>query len=106
MGSKYYKHPPFYANAAIAGSFFNDTNRKTALPRRSLYAQEFNRDSVRRAEPRVVQCLTKFLEKLEKYAETGQPVNMTDGLVCLMVDGVMNFMYQEPYGALDAENFE
>ncbi|KAL8664828.1 MAG: hypothetical protein Q9202_002690 [Teloschistes flavicans] len=106
MGSNYYKYPPFYANAALAGSFFTDTNRKTALPRRNLYAQEFNRDSVRRAEPRVVQGVTKFMEKLDQYAETGKPVNMTNGLMCLMIDGVMNFMYQEPYGALDAENFQ
>ncbi|KAI4253322.1 MAG: hypothetical protein LQ352_003762 [Teloschistes flavicans] len=106
MGSKYYKYPPFYANAALTGSFFTDTNRKTALPRRSLYAQEFNRDSVRRAEPRVVQCVTKFMEKLDQYAVTGKPVNMTNGLMCLMIDGVTNFMYQEPYGALDAENFQ
>ena len=106
IGSKYDKHAPFYSNPALSGGFSLEPNRKTALPRRAIYAQEFNRDAVRRAEPRIAHCVSKFIDKLDCYAQTGRPVNMTDALMCLMVDGVTNFMYQEPYGALDADNFK
>ncbi|KAL8689302.1 MAG: hypothetical protein Q9218_005003, partial [Villophora microphyllina] len=106
MGTKYEKHRPFYANPAFPGAFFQDANRKTALPRRIMYAQEFNRDAVRCAEPRIAQCVAKFFRKLDHHAQTGRPANLTKGLMCLMVDNVMNFMYQKPYGALDANDFE
>lgn len=106
IGSKFEKHAPFYANPWLVGSFAADTKRETALPRRNLYAPSFNREGIRRAESRVSQCTAKFLDKLNLHARTGKPVNMENGFLCLMADGVMNFVYQENFGALDAEDFD
>ena len=106
IGSKFDKHAPFYANPWLVDSFFVATKRETALPRRNMLAPSFNREGIRRAESRVSQCTAKFLDKLYFYAQTGKPVNMENGLLCLMADGVMNFVYQENFGALDAEDFD
>ncbi|KAL8662067.1 MAG: hypothetical protein Q9202_005041 [Teloschistes flavicans] len=105
MGTKYYKHAPFYTQPAVKDSFVFDPYRKTYLPRRTLYAQEFNRDATRRAEPRIAQCVAKFLQKLDRYSQSGRPANLTNGFLCLMVDGVTQYIYQEPYGSLDADDF-
>ncbi|KAL8772891.1 MAG: hypothetical protein Q9194_004479 [Teloschistes cf. exilis] len=105
MGTKYDKHAPFYAQPAVAGSFVFDADRKKYIPRKMLYDQEFNRDAIRRAEPRIALCVAKFLQKLDRYTQTGGPANLSDGFLCLTVDVVTRFMYQESYGALDADDF-
>ncbi|KAL8683134.1 MAG: hypothetical protein Q9186_000847 [Xanthomendoza sp. 1 TL-2023] len=105
-GSKFDKDGQFYANPAIAGAFSEDPHRKTALPHRKLLAPGFTREAVRRAESRVVSRVEKFLEKLGGYAETGRPVNLTRGSMCLAADAVMDFAFQKPYDALDAEDFQ
>ena len=102
MGTKFQKHPPFYANPSLEGAFFVNPN---GLPRRHVYGPEFNTEAVRRAEPRIAQCQDLFFRKLDLYAQARRPVNMTAGLKCLMVDGVTNFIYSKPYGALDADDF-
>ena len=106
IGSKFEKDPQFYANPGMEGSFFHDANRETALPRKSMMAPNFNREAVRRAESRVAQILAKFLEKLNAYAQSGKPLDLTRGSMCLFADGVMNYAFRKPYGALDAENFK
>ncbi|KAL8802312.1 MAG: hypothetical protein Q9182_003890 [Xanthomendoza sp. 2 TL-2023] len=105
-GSKFDKDGEFYANPAIAGAFSEDPYRKTALPHRKLLAPGFTREAVRRGELRVASRVEKFLEKLGGYTETGRPVNLTKGFMCLAADAVMDFAFQKPYNALDAEDFE
>ncbi|KAL8807853.1 MAG: hypothetical protein Q9200_004517 [Gallowayella weberi] len=105
-GSKFDKDGEFYANPAIAGAFSEDPHRKTALPHRKLLAPGFTREAVRRGELRVASRVEKFLEKLGGYAETGRPVNLTKGTMCLAADAVMDFAFQTPYNALDAEDFQ
>lgn len=106
IGSKFDKHPPFYNFPPLAGTFFQDPSRESVLPRRHMLAPGFNRDGVRRAEGRLAEVVTKLFEKLNQYADTRKPVDLTRASMCLMADGVMNFAYQKPYGALDAVDFE
>ncbi|KAL8651919.1 MAG: hypothetical protein Q9210_002988 [Variospora velana] len=106
IGSKYDKDSQFYANPAIEGAFFEDPNRKTALPRRHLLAPGFSREAVRHAEPRIAECIGKFLEKLSGYAVKSNAVNLTRGCMCLTADTTMNYIFQKPYGALDAGDFQ
>ena len=106
IGSKFEKDPPFYDNPGLEGAFFNDTNRATALPRRSMMAPGFTREAVRRSETRIAQITAKFLDKLNFYARSRKPLNLTRGSMCLFVDGVMNYAFRKPYGALDAEDFK
>lgn len=105
IGTKFDKYTPFYANPTMAGNFGIESSQ-AAVMRRNMYAPSFNREAVRRAEPRISQCTIKFLDKLNRYLREDKPVNMTKGLLCLMADGVMNFVYQEPFGALDGEDFD
>ncbi|KAI4198972.1 MAG: hypothetical protein LQ350_004953 [Teloschistes chrysophthalmus] len=105
MGTKYDKHAPFYAQPAVAGSFVNEVERKNYLPRKMVYEQEFNRDAIRRAEPRIALCVAKFLQKLDSYTQTEGPVNLSNAFLCMTVDAVTRFMYQKTYGALDADDF-
>ncbi|KAI4145298.1 MAG: hypothetical protein LQ341_002430 [Variospora aurantia] len=106
IGSKYEKDSQFYANPAIKGSFFEDSNRKTALPRRHLLAPGFSREAVRHAELRITESVDKFLEKLSGYAVKSTAVNLTRGCMCLAADTTMNYVFRRPYGALDAEDFQ
>ena len=71
-----------------------------------MYAPSFTRVAIRDAESRISQCLVKFLEKLSVYAETSHPVDLTRAFMCLAADTTMNFTFQKPYGALDAEEFK
>ncbi|KAL9581354.1 MAG: hypothetical protein Q9212_003945 [Teloschistes hypoglaucus] len=105
MGTKYDKHAPFYAQPSVAGSFVFDTDRKKYLPRKMLYDQEFNRDAIRRAEPRVALCVASFLQKLDRYTQTEGPINLSNAFLCMTVDAVTGFMYQKSYGALEADDF-
>ena len=106
VGSKFDKDGKFYSNPAIAGAFFEDSRLKTALPCRNMLAPGFTREAVRRSESRITYCLEKFLGKLSEYAQTGGPVDLTTGFMCLAADTTMNFIFQKPYGALDADNFQ
>ena len=106
IASKYYKHDSFYAVPILQGSFFTDTNRATAMPHRTMFAPYFNRESIRRAEPRITQCVVKFLNKLDLHMQKKGSINMSKALLCLMADGVMSFAYQQDFGALDIEDFQ
>ena len=71
-----------------------------------MYAASFSREAIRRAEPRVAACVTKFLDNLSRSGQDGKPVNITKGLMCYTMDAVMNFVYQKPFGALEAGDFD
>ncbi|KAI4235778.1 MAG: hypothetical protein L6R40_006373 [Gallowayella cf. fulva] len=101
--SKFEKYPPFYANPPMQGSLLTDVTRETAIPHRNMFAPSFKREAIRRAEPRVAQCVVKFLDKLD--LKKG-PINLTNALMCLMADSVMTFAYQQNFGALDTEDFQ
>ena len=105
-GSKFDKYKVFYDNPAQEGSFTNEPRREVALPRRALLAANFTRESVRRAEPRLTHHLSKFLDNLGHYARSNEPVNLTKACLCLSNDEVMEYIYQKPFGALDAEAFD
>ena len=70
-----------------------------------MFGPDFNTEAVRRAESRIAQCQDLFFHKLDLNAQACRPVNLTAGFKCLMVDGVTNFIYSKPYGALDADDF-
>lgn len=105
IGTKFDKHRPFYANPPMVGNFGTESSQAATM-RRSMLAPSFNREAVRRGEARISQCTLKFLEKLNLYSQVEKPVDMTKGLLSLMADGVMNFVYQQPFGALDGEDFD
>ena len=106
IASNFHKHDEFYALPTMQGGFFTNTNQATAMPHRNMFAPYFNRESIRRAEPRITQCLLKFLDKLDMYAQTKSSINMTKALLCLMADSVMTFAYQQNFGALEIEGFQ
>lgn len=105
IGSKFDKDPQFYVNPGMEGSFFLLTSRETALPRKNMISPHFNREAVRRAETHIAEIIAKFLDKLNLYAQSGKTLDLTRGSMCLFADGVMNYVFQKPYGALDAEDF-
>lgn len=90
----------------IQDGFFPDSCQETALRRRGMYAPYFSREAIRGAEPRVAACVAKFLDNLNHFAQNGKSVDMTKGVMCYTMDGIMNFIYQKPFGALDAEDFD
>ena len=106
MGTKYDKDPRFYANPLLEGSFALDTNREIALGRCKRYNTAFSRDAVGRAEPQIAQGVAKLLDKIDHYVQLEQPVNMTNALICLMIDEVTNYIFRESHGAFDAKDFK
>lgn len=105
-GSKFDRDPQFYDKPPQEGGFVQEPKREVALPRRAMLASSLTRDSVRRAESRLLHHVSKFLEKLAQYSRSSEPVNLTKGFMCLTADGVMEYVYQKPFEALDAKDFE
>ena len=66
----------------------------------------FTRENIRRAEPRIAKHVNHFMEKLGCYAQSGEPADLSKGFLCLANDGVMEQIFQKPFGALDAEDFD
>ena len=105
-GAKLDKHSPFYSIPVLEGGMFNDSKRKTALPRRAMYSPSFSRDAVRRAEPRIIRGFSLLMDKLAQYEKDGEPVDITRGFQCLTNDIAMDYVYQLSMGALEAEGFD
>ena len=71
-----------------------------------MLSPSFTRENIRRAEPRIAKHVNRFLDKLGHYAQTGEPADLSKGFLCLTNDGVMEQIFQKPFGALDAEDFD
>lgn len=66
----------------------------------------FTRENIRRAEPRIAKHVNRFLNKLGQNARDSKPADLSKGFLCLTNDGVMEQIFQKPFGALDAEDFD
>ena len=71
-----------------------------------MHAPLFSKDAVRRSEHLITDMLAKFLEKLSRYASEWRSVDLTLGFGCLTSDVAMNYAFQRPINALDAEAFQ
>ena len=105
MGTKFEKHIPFYNLPALKDSYFI-SNSRSALVRKSMQAPLFSKEAVRNSEHLITDMLAKFLGLLSGYASRARPVDLSMGLACLAADISMNYGFQKPVNALDAEDFE
>ena len=105
MGTKFEKHIPFYSNPVLKGSYFISTSKR-ALIRKSMQTPLFSKEAVRSSEHLITDMLAKFLKALSGYASRARPVDLSMGLTCLAADISMNYGFQKPVNALDAEDFE
>ena len=64
-----------------------------------------SREAVRRSEYLITDLLAKFLNILSDYASGARPVDLSLGTKCLTADISMNYAFQRPFNALDAEYF-
>ena len=106
IGGKFDKDTLFYRNPAVIGGFFNIPDNKTALPRKNMFRQSFSKEAIRRAEYLIHNLLTRFLGILDISASREAPVDLSMGFSCLTADTIMNYTFQQPFGALDAPDFQ
>lgn len=59
-----------------------------------------------RVEGLIQHQINKFLDVLERAAEHGKVMDLTLGFRCLTADVIMDYCYQETFGALDAPDFQ
>lgn len=106
IGTKFYRDPAIYSFPFTKGGFFNKLHVKEAKPHRDLYMPYFSRSSVQTLEPAIRDHLQAFLDKIGEAADAGRPVDLTRGFRCLVADTVMRYSYDQPFGALQAPDFE
>ena len=104
MGTKFEKHIPFYNLPVLKDSYFISNSRR-ALMRKSMQSPLFSKEAVRNSEHLITDMLAKFLGILSGYASRVRPVDLSMGLTCLAADVSMNYGFQKPVNALDAEDF-
>ncbi len=105
-GTKFDKDDAFYANPFIKGGYFNIASVKSALARKGMHSPLLSKEAVRRSEHLVRDMLVKFLKIVSGYASEARPVDLNNGFRCLAADISLNFVFQRPLNALDAEDFE
>ena len=106
IGAKFDKHAIFYSNPVIKGSFFTTSSNKDAVARRSMHSPFLSKEAVRRSEYMIQEMLVKFMTILSGYASDGRPVDLSYAFRSVAGDMVMNFTFQRPLNALDAEGFQ
>ena len=108
-GTKFSKEPIFYTGfTPLNGGFFQVLETKDALAHKSLYSSYLSRESTRRAEPLIHTLISKFLGRLQETASEDKEeiVNLSKGFRCLTLDVILNFVFNEPLGALDSPDFD
>ena len=105
IGTKFEKYTPFYNNPLLEGSYFISTSKR-ALIRKNMQIPLFSKEAVRSSEHLITDMLAKFLGILSGYASREKPVDLSMGLSCLAADISMNYGFQKPVNALDAQDFE
>ncbi|GME40911.1 Cytochrome P450 [Neofusicoccum parvum] len=73
--------------------------------RRQALNPFFSRRSVAQLEPVIQANVDKLRARLEGFADTGVPVNVTDAFTALSADVIGSFAFGRSYGFLDAEDF-
>ena len=81
-------------------------SNKKALARKAMHSPLFSKEAVRRSEHLITDMVAKFLAKLSGYASGTMPVDLTMGFCCITADVAMNYGFQRPFDALDAEGFK
>lgn len=71
-----------------------------------MHSPLFSKDSVRRSEHLITDMLAKFLDILSGYDSGARPVDLSMAVRCLTADVSMNYAFQRPLNALDAEDFQ
>ena len=105
MGIKFEKYTPFYDLSLLKGAYVS-SNSKSALIRKNMQSPLFSKEAVRSSEHLITDMIAKFLKTLSGYASRARPVDLSMGLTCLAADVSMNYGFQKPLNALDAEGFE
>jgi len=86
---------PFFNGSLITLTTLNESRR-----RRELYSTFFSKAAVRRVEFLVQAKVSQFLESLAIAAAEDRIINFTFAFRCLTADIVMQYAYQEDFGAL------
>lgn len=73
--------------------------------RRAALNPFFSRRSVVRLEPVIQLHVDKLRARLERSADSGEPVNLTDAFTALSADVIGDFAFGKRYGFLDADDF-
>ena len=68
-----------------------------------MHAPLFSKEAVRRSEHLITDMLAKFLKMLSHHASEWRLVDLSLGFSCLAADVSMNYAFQRPINALDAE---
>ena len=106
MGTKFDKEATTYANPILKGSYFGILDTKRALARKTMQSPLFSKEAVRRSEHLITDLLAKFFQILSGYASEAKAVDLSLAFKCLAADIAMNYGFQRPFHALDAEGFD
>lgn len=90
----------------MEGSYFTTASNRSALDRKNMHSPLFSKEAVRRSEHLITDMLANFLKTLSGYASGASPLDLTMGFGCLAADVSMNYTFQRPLNALDAEGFQ
>lgn len=81
------------------------TSHELHRVRRAALNPFFSRRSVTRLEPVIRANIDKLRARLEGFANTDEPVNVTDAFTALSADVIGGFAFGRSYGFLDAKDF-
>ena len=71
-----------------------------------MFQPYFSRAAIQRLEPAIKEKVVKWMGVLREASEQKQVLDMTRGFACLTADVVMQYQYDENFGALDAPWFQ
>jgi len=90
---------PCYANFDIDGhkTLFSTTEMEYRAPRAKAVVSMFSTKSIRDNLPALYGCVDNMVERLEKEASTGRPVNLLNLSRALAIDAVSTHLFQQNY---------
>ena len=73
--------------------------------RRGAFSHFFSKASVRRLEPLIQTVIDKLCQKLSRYTDTKEPVNIVHAYSALTQDMITEYRFSECRNVLEMENF-
>ena len=105
VGTDFSKKWDFYNSRVVEGSLLNILDTPSAKPRREAFVRHFSRGAIARFEPRILSRIDSFIKILRVAGRSATPVNLSRAFRCFAADVIMDFAFQEDFGALGVKDF-
>lgn len=73
--------------------------------RRGAQSGYFTAANVASFDPKLEVIVSKLISRLQKFKNSGQPVNLSDVYRCLATDSITEFAFHKSYNLLDLPDF-